>query len=345
MADRTGIEWADATWNPIVGCSVLSPGCTHCYAMIQAARIERMGGPGGALYAGLTQPSKAGPVWTGTLRVNERALDQPLRWRRPRRIFVNSMSDLFHEALDDATIDRVFAVMALAPQHTFMVLTKRAARMRDYLSHTDRVWKLLSAVRRDINPEYREGSRFVDDETPFDWPLPNLWLGVSTEDQERADQRIPDLLATPAAVRFISAEPLLGPVDLTRLAGESSAIDSGADDGVKGAPALDWVIAGGESGPRARPMHPDWARALRDQCQAAGAAFFFKQFGEWAPGENVDRMHGVVETANWWDGRWSLSREDLALDGHRDDEPDLYRVGKRAAGRHLDGVEWSEFPA
>ena len=202
MADGTHIEWTDATWNPITGCSVCSRGCTNCYAMTLA---------GGRLKhhpsrAGLTQDSKAGPVWTGEVRFNEGWLDQPLRWQRPRRIFVCAHGDLFHENVPDEWIDRVFGVMATAPRHIFQVLTKRAERMRTYMAshysaHGRMKWGV--AAGRPLT-EYR------------DWPLPlpNVWCGVSAEDQERAEERIPMLLETPAAVRFVSAEPLLGPLDI-----------------------------------------------------------------------------------------------------------------------------------
>jgi protein gp37 len=181
MADKTGIQWTEATWNPLAGCSVVSPGCTNCYAMREAGgRLKSS-----AKFAGLTEPSKAGPVWTGEVRLWERVLDQPVRWTKPRRIFVNSMSDLFHESVPDEWIDRVFAVMALCPQHTFQVLTKRADRMRDYCS-----------------------SPYNGVALSFKWPLPNVWLGVSVEDQARADGRIPRLLDTPAAVRcLVRASP------------------------------------------------------------------------------------------------------------------------------------------
>lgn len=223
MADNTHIEWPDATWNPVTGCSVVSPGCTNCYAMrLAGTRLQHH-----PSRAGLTTPSKAGPVWNGQVRFNEQCLDQPLKWKRPRRIFVCAHGDLFHESVPDAWIDQVFAVMALAPQHTFQVLTKRAARMRGYLaglthermaaaipcpsnmamSHAEMRHRLLG----EASNLYRlpEGVR-----PPL--PLPNVWLGVSAEDQPRADARIPDLLATPAAVRFVSLEPLLGPVDIRK---------------------------------------------------------------------------------------------------------------------------------
>ncbi len=345
MGDKTGIEWTDATWNPIVGCSVTSPGCTNCYAMQMAGRLDRMGV---AHYAGLTQPSKAGPVWTGVLRqAPEATLLQPLRWRRPRRIFVNSMSDLFHENVPDDWIDLVFAVMALAPQHTFQVLTKRAERMRSYIETKRRnapEWILVTAGERVLLP-YEGG-----------WPT-NVWLGVSVEDQVRADERIPHLLATPAAKRLLSCEPLLGPVDLTNLGGVGSAKSYGAHGftslrGLCDRPAVDWVIVGGESGPRARPMHPDWARSLRDQCQTASVPFFFKQWGEWAPHKPVaggdlggDVRRGTVRIMH---PTGQTDCEVAEETGGRNTIPGsryMARLGKHSAGALLDGREWREMPA
>lgn len=323
MADHTGIEWADATWNPIVGCSIVSPGCTNCYAMGMAARIEAM--QPGSHYAGTTQPSKAGAVWSGRLALApDHILTQPLHWRRPRRIFVNSMGDLFHEDAPDAWIDRVFAIMALAPQHTFMVLTKRSARMRDYVGTRAGDWMLHwpDAARK-------AGALLGDvaalRAVPF--PLPNVWLGVSTERQAEWDARVPDLKAAPAAVRFVSAEPLL-----SAIVGDFSLINL--------------AIVGGESGPKARPMHPDWARSLCDQCAAAGTAFFFKQWGEWVSVYDRDR-----DDPDWRNvptpGDWDRKRF-LNLAGgqgfHGDKLHMMRRVGKRAAGRLLDGVEHNAMP-
>ena len=288
MSDHSKIEWTDATWNPITGCSVVSPGCTNCYAMkLAGGRLQHH-----PSRAGLTNPSKAGPVWNGQVRLNEDWLDQPLRWRRPRRIFVCAHGDLFHESVPDDWIDRVFAVMALAPQHQFQVLTKRAERMRAYLTRSagdgkpdvrnHLAWIAVGAEISRIAPGWRsEGvdgpwrSRAIG--ACSQWPLPNVWLGVSAEDQVRAEERIPALLETPAAVRFLSAEPLLGPIDLRQ-----------AHMAPKRLPRVDWVIAGGESGPGARPMHPDWARSLRDQCHAASVPFFFKQWGSHRPTSDAD---------------------------------------------------------
>lgn len=256
MGDKTTIEWTDATWNPVRGCSIVSKGCTNCYAMRQAHRHANRGGA----YEGLTKLTNGGPVWTGAVRLVPELLGLPLRWRAARRIFVNSMSDLFQEAVPYAFIDQVWGTMAAAPQHVFQILTKRPERMRDYLLDRLRVGGIIAQ------------------------PLSNVWLGVSAEDQKAADERIPFLLETPAAVRWISAEPLLGPITLERPIVNDDALRERV-----WLEELGWVVAGGESGPGARPMHPDWARSLRDQCVAADVAFFFKQWGSWAEVASADR--------------------------------------------------------
>lgn len=245
MSDNTGIEWTDATWNPVTGCEKVSPGCDHCYALTLAERFR--GAPGHYFEHGFD------------VQLRPDKLDLPLRWRRPRRIFVNSMSDLFHKDIPDEYIARVFAVMAFAPQHTFQLLTKRHARMRSLLSSPG-FEMLLWAAMVDLSAARAKPDVLCVDFEPVDWPLPNVWLGVSVENQQWADTRIPALLATPAAVRFISAEPLLGPVAFP-------------------AESLDWVIVGGESGKGARPMHPGWARQIRYQCELVGTPFLFKQWG------------------------------------------------------------------
>lgn len=299
MGARSSIEWTDATWNPLRGCSRVSAGCANCYAERVAARFSAPGMP----YQGLAHDS-SGPRygWTGDVRLIEEHLRDPLRWRAPRRIFVNSMSDLFHERVPDNWIDRIFMVMADAQHHTFQVLTKRPERMRAYLHRG-----IVHGV------------------------LPNVWLGVSVEDQATAEARIPPLLATGAAIRFVSAEPLLGAIDLSR--------------GLLGLPdkprerqrGIDWMIVGGESGPGARPMHPDWAAALRDQCAAARVPFFFKQWGEWAPGA---RAPGVPAGEDPHDRVPHRFLDDLG-----DGAPCVWRLGKRRAGRALEGKEYSESPA
>lgn len=260
MGDRSGIEWTDATWNPVTGCTKVSPGCDHCYAETIAVRYGAPAYPNG---------------FDVTLR--EHKLDQPMRWRRPRMVFVNSMSDLFHADIHDDYIAKVFAVMAISEQHTFQILTKRHSRMRSLLNSDfrDQVAEAITDMMRAAKPPARRWPVRFDRTTtdgvnvwgPAEWPLPNVWLGVSTEDQKWAEIRIDALAETPAAIRFISGEPLLGRIVL---AAEHLA-------------ALDWVIVGGESGANARPMDPDWARSLRDQCTAAGIPFLFKQWSGWQP--------------------------------------------------------------
>lgn len=350
MADHTAIEWTEATWNPITGCSVHSPGCTNCYAMkLAGTRLQHHWSR-----KGLTRDSKAGPVWTGEVRFNEEWLTQPLTWKRPRMIFVCAHGDLFHESVPDEWIDRVFAVMALAPQHTFQVLTKRSERMRDYIGA--QVYGERS-VGSEIRHLQRGGFNEYLDLIEQRKPLPNVWLGVSVEEQARADERVPDLIATPAAVRWLSCEPLLGPAQLTNIdCAKSSArgmywvnaLTGEHDDMCRPCapvPKLDWVVVGGESGPDARPMHPDWARSLRDQCHAAGVPFFFKQWGEWEPRELWSGHLGggrfETQTAIMPDGSrcpHDVTPQDVGA--HR-----MARVGKNPAGRLLDGVEHSALPA
>ena len=270
MAETSSIEWTDATWNPITGCTVLTPGCTNCYAMkLAGTRLQHH-----PSREGLTVATKAGPVWNGRVRFNEGWLEQPLRWRRPRRIFVCAHGDLFHESVPDEWIDQIFAVMSLAQHHTFQVLTKRAERMREYVAaRPQAIWDRRAL---EIDPGSLERLRALP------WPLPNVWLGVSVEDQPRANERIPHLLATPAAVRYLSAEPLLGRVDICEHLGIWWNQSTG--DWERARPSgIHWVIAGGESGRGARPMEAAWARSLRDQCAGAGVPFFFKQWGNHKP--------------------------------------------------------------
>jgi protein gp37 len=321
MSDGTKIEWTDATWNVITGCSIKSKGCTNCYAMkLAGTRLRHH-----PSRVGLTQDSAAGPVWNGQVRFNDQWLSQPLDWKRPRQIFVCAHGDLFHESVPDEWIDKVFAVMALGSQHTFQLLTKRADRMRAYM-------QMVSAdggTQRWINHAVEIADSpcvagFMED---LDWPLPNVWLGVSAEDQDTANERIPDLLATPAAVRWISAEPLLGPIDLASIAyGDGFYVNTLVVQNTEDVivqPAIDWVVAGGESGQRARPMHPDWARSLRDQCASAGVAFHFKQWGEWV---------SVSEVAGKGDHHYF------------NDGATVRRVGKKKAGRTLEGVLHDSYP-
>ena len=354
MSDKTAIEWTDASANVINGCSLASPGCTNCYAMRLAGTRMR----NHPTRAGLAVDSKAGPVWTGEVRFHEPALQQVLRWQRPRMIFWNAHGDIFHPNVPDAWIDRCFAAMALTPQHIHQVLTKRSERMREYMSRAcGRIMDAIIKMRRergDLSPVALPHVPIGD----VWWPLPNVWLGVSTEDQQRADERIPDLLATPAAVRWISAEPLLGPIDLTNITGAEKSREYGSpvhgwssiwrNNGV-GRPWIDWVVVGGESGPHARPMHPDWARSLRDQCAAASVPFFHNQNGEWRPsyGAPAGTTGHYAMMARDPDG-WTY-KHPVLLD-HYPRQFDAFgsivleRVGKRAAGRLLDGVGHNGFP-
>lgn len=335
MADKSSIEWTDATWNPVAGCSIISQGCTNCYAMKMAARIEAMGSA--PHYAGLTTGTKAGAVWTGEIAVApDSILTQPLRWKHPRRIFVNSMSDLFHEGVPDEAIDKVFAVMALCPQHTFQVLTKRATRMRTYVSRRTGDWQnvlpdafapgTLPITKNQVERTLGRAAKLTGDPPTPTWPLSNVWLGVSTEDQPRADERIPELLATPAAKRFLSCEPLLGPLamDGRNLVGDETYwnwLKGERGPSVQHIAAkpeqtakIDWVIVGGESGPRSRPFALEWARNIISQCQTAGVACFVKQLGA-KPGDRQSPQfcHEPIRLKDRKGGDWSEWPEDLRV--------------------------------
>ncbi len=428
MADQTKIEWTDATWNIVTGCQIVSPGCTNCYAMrLAGTRLRNL-----PSRAGLTKDSKAGPAWTGDVRFNREWLDQPLRWKRPRMIFVVAHGDLFADGVTDEQLDQIFAVIALSPQHIFQVLTKRPERMRDYLRDPQAYGRILNAAGplRAERP-YLGDIPISDPRDAGFWP--QLWLGVSVEDQRRADERIPILMDTPAAVRWISGEPLLGVVDLRAFlpdawrckqpvrswsdfvwpswvpaqiqtdiesfwnpqwgrgpnawmrgaiengqppigtlgryrsfrrgeplidgrfvpawnnigrvitdAGEVHCVSAGTYQ--SRAPRINWIVAGGESGPNARPMHPDWARSLRDQCAATGVPFLFKQWGNWqiASEGNGHLDHNMARNDAYW----------IDIDGkrHKPSSIDLtrpyamHRVAKSVAGRLLDGVEHNGFP-
>ena len=314
MADKTEIEWTEATWNPVTGCTKVSAGCKHCYAERDWARLQHL-------------PAYAGRAFSD-VATHANRLDQPLRWQRPRRIFVNSMSDLFHADVPDDFIDLVFAVVSIADHHTFQVLTKRADRMRQYMNAPDRLARVRAAALR-LHSDVDEVAA-----VPV-WPPRNAHLGVSVEDQDAADERIPLLLGTLAAVRWVSGEPLLGQVDVfSKMTGEL--LHTSGDDYNPG--CMDWIVVGGESGPKARPMHSQWARDLRDQCAAAGVPFLFKQWGEWAPKYwtpfgiyPID--HEPNPAAEVEAGRWAGPCEERMI-----------RVGKKAAGRLLDGLQHDGYP-
>ncbi len=303
------IEWTDQTWNPVVGCTLVSEGCRNCYAMRQAHRFNGTV----AKYAGTTQAGPRGPLWTGRVNLEEAELEKPLRGKKPRRVFVCSMSDLFHPDVPFEFIAEVFTVMGQATQHTYQVLTKRPELMTDF-----QLWNLGWPVDGyEYSPER---------EMKETWP--NIWLGTSVEDQATADERIPYLLRCPASVRFVSYEPALGPVRFRT--GIYSRLGDEAPRGTS-LDGIHWMIAGGESGPGARPAHPDWFRSIRDQCQAAGVPFFFKQWGAWRQLNVSDMMELKHRRSpqglhSWGDGFVSI------------------RVGKKAAGRDLDGRTWDEMP-
>lgn len=374
MGSSTKIEWSDATWNPVGGCSIKSKGCTNCYA-------QRMAGTRLAnhpLYAGTTSPSKAGPVFNGRLTVapdDHSVWTWPLRWRGPKvprrgpgarpMVFVGDMSDLFHEDRPDEVIDRVFAVMALARHIDFQVLTKRPERMRDYLHTRAGDWLLrwpeavpvaawhisqYEAVSR-LGANGPEAQRMYR-APPVNFPLPNVWLGVSAEDQPTADERREPMreLAAGGWVTFVSYEPALGPVDWT------------------GWEFLRQIISGGESGPKARLSHPDWHRATRDFCVPRDIAYFLKQWGEWVPicalGESDDLYFPAP--ASYPDASRRCRHANLVMhaDGAIFDRGEagtyhtstagawnaggrptlMFRVAKARAGRLLDGRTWDQFP-
>jgi protein gp37 len=347
MGSNSKIEWTDHTWNPVTGCSKISPGCAHCYAERMSKRLAgRCGYPADEPFAVTMHPER---------------LEEPLHWKKPRMIFVCSMGDLFHKDVPDEWILQVFNTMraceALELGHTFQILTKRPERMRDICQRLrwdgrglGRLWIAHSAD----DPGYRlMGGKGCTG-------LQRVWLGVTAEDQQRADERIPLLLQTPAAVRFVSVEPMLGPVRLmdhyySYLEGWELVADH--DAGCPGGgpyceihcpvpvqertAKIDWVICGGETGPGARPMHPEWVRSLHDQCKAAEVPFFFNSWGDWFPRDQWEHNPELV-----------LPDDDVAYhdsptthvfhDGN--DWYPVHRVGKKAAGALLDGRAWREMP-
>lgn len=360
MSDGTKIQWTDATWSPVVGCSPASSGCGGCYAVRDAWRLSHNPNPGiRASRAGLVEKTTAGVLrWTGKVRFLPAVLDVPLHWAKPRRIFVCSQSDLFHDEVREADIAAVFAVMALAPQHVYQVLTKRAHRMARLLGDLGFTLLVQSIAQR------RGADRKL--KPILGWPLRNAWIGVSVENQEAADARVPALLSTPAAVRWLSCEPLLGDVNLRRVAdpvnGGGYVLDALEgrrmtwENRVPDRPAMrspigrvDWVVVGGESGPRSRPMHPGWARSLRTQCTSSLVPFFFKAWGDWRPAPAgpfacVRRREDAGQVVRWGESRV----EAVAIPGGANDDSGvaelLQRVGKGAAGREIDGRTWDEMP-
>lgn len=352
MSGSTKIEWSDSVWNPLAGCTWDSPGCDHCYAAVMAHRLGFMAeadiaagrNPGQKRkYVGITNKNRAGRImFNGRVNLDHDALNEPFRWKKPRRVFVNSMSDLFHKDVPDSFIDRVFGVMAATPQHTYQVLTKRPERMAEYLNGYGRdtlIW--IEAYSAALTDQLKHNKPA--------WPLPNVWIGTSVENQEQADARIPHLLRVPARVRFLSCEPLLSGVILQgdgEYDNPSAMRNRSYLRGVAGDARIHWLIVGGESGPGARPMHPEWARSLRDQCQAAGVSYFFKQHGEWvsfaATPNNVSDDSVGPGRCRWVGLDGSL--RPIGRGVMEDTDAFVYRVGKHAAGRLLDGREHNDFP-
>lgn len=380
----TKIEWTEEVWNPTIGCTRVSAGCDNCYA-IMTARI-RSGHPNPKIsvpFAGTVHRNESGRLdWTGQVNLLPDRLGLPFKWRSPKRIFVNSQSDLFHKSVPDGFIAQVWNVMAQNPHHTFQILTKNPARMRSWVTRwADRTGDgdvdggVLPPMPRGpeaVRATYTSGrARLFADmldsmgEPPegaayplYDWMdgqrfwpavLPNVWLGVSVEDQHWADVRIPALLDTPAAVRWLSCEPLLGPVDLRPWLWEGHTIRTDYGTGVEYdehlRDELDWVVVGGESGAGARPMHPAWALSLRDQCAAAQIPFLFKQWGNWAPiGPDQAAPKDVVLHR---DGKYFPLTASLFTGIEVERRREMYvlrNVGKKRAGRELDGRVWDEYP-
>ncbi len=345
MSANTSIEWTDRTWNPLIAvlkrkiqvklksgkarefaagtrgwfCTKCSEGCANCYAETFNFRLGN-----GLLYSAAA---------LADVEFKIAHLSDPFRWRKPQLVFVNSMTDLFHDAVPVHLIDDVFAVMAIARHTTFQILTKRAKKMRDYFAAPD-VWQRIDESAWRLTGQSIEMTAK---------PLPNVWLGVSVENQKH-DDRVLELLATPAAVRFLSCEPLLGPLNARNVwDDDNNSFDALTGDvGVDGRghtgptdKRIHWVIAGGESGPKARPMHPDWVRALRDQCAAAHVPFLFKQWGEYRPAV-MKELDGDISFPSVDCPRTRLHQFP--------DGTDMLRIGKKAAGRVLDGIEHNAFP-
>jgi protein gp37 len=314
-SSNTTIEWCDRTWNPLRGCTRVSTGCTNCYAEKIAGRFSGKG----QAFEGLAKKVGNEFRWTGKIMFVEKELETPLHWKKPARIFVNSVSDLFHEKVPFDFIDRVFETMCHPDgvKHTYQILTKRPERMLEYFNYFAN--KLA---------DFNDGNG-PDDE----WLLrqPHIWLGVSVENQEEADKRIPILLQIPVAVKFLSCEPLLSPLDLKKWLW-TVIRDEDEIGYVEPFNEINWIIAGGESGPKARPSHPDWFRDLQYQCEVGEVAFLFKQYGNWLPSYNAGERLEEFPTL--------LNKKSFTFP----DGITMWNVGKKAAGRELDGRTWDEMP-
>lgn len=329
MSKNSKIEWTDHTFNPWEGCTKVGPGCDHCYAENRNARFA--GGTAINWGAGAPRRRTSEANWRKPIAWNKAHAAFFAKHGRRQRVFCASLADVFDNEVPAQWRIELMRLIIDTPNLDWLLLTKRIGNAAEML---ERAFRAVHVGR--------EGWA---DNVP-----PNVWIGATIVNQAEAARDIPKLLATPAAVRFLSMEPLLGPVDLRDIDG---AVDSWSEtipptsDSLAGAKKLDWVIVGGESGPNARPMHPDWARSLRDQCEETGTPFLFKQWGEWAPGENANGpVLRTERTANWWGGEWDFStitpRQSEGM--HRDDAPLLYRLGKKTAGRHLDGELHDGFP-
>jgi protein gp37 len=302
VGEVSKIEWTDSTFNPWIGCTKIAPACDHCYAADMAKRY------GWVEWGNAPRKRTSEALWRTPLKWQRGAAAFFAEHGRRRRVFCASLADVFDNQVPTAWRDDLWQLISATPDLDWLLLTKRPQNIEGMLP-------------------------------PFwDKVKGHVWLGTTVEDQKHAALNIPHLLDHDCAVRFISAEPLLGP-----LAIENYLLDYPIEGR---AGRLNWVIAGGESGPHARPSSPSWFTSLRDQCAAAGVPFLFKQWGEWTPGANVDAHSGTVQTAHWWNNEWSIGRENLSSEGgHVDDEPDLYRSGKKAGGRRLDGITHDGFPA
>jgi len=365
----TGIEWTHhpgyrgVTWNPLVAvdkqtgdrgwfCTHVSEGCRNCYA--EKLNVEGMAGKFGTGHEYKHQN-------LSEIRFEVRNADQPIRWQKPRCAFVNSMTDLFHEEVPREIIHRTFAAIALAPTHRFLILTKRPGEMRDYLTDNGTPIRVSEHMEALIEPEHQINESWADTRTreirTYDkaWPPENAWLGVSAEDQDAANERIPTLLSCPGCVRFVSVEPIIGPVDLTNVetidsnTGEEwhfNALSTSKDDGLyfPGAGidgevrALDWVIAGGESGPNARAPHPDWFCTIRDHCKRVSVPFFFKQWGAWKPISNIPEPRAEVAREA------EATTVEAPIDRGSVSVSKMYFVGKDRGTDTLRGQEYREIP-
>jgi len=345
MSDHTNIEWADATWYITVGCSKVNTGCAHCYAIRDAHRLASNPNPKiSAKYSGLTVATDHGPDWSGTVRFREQDLFLPFQWRRSRRIFV--MTDLFHESITDQQIDKAFVIMGLADWHLFMVLTKRYKRLYEYLSRPDLSTHWLDAIDEILSGNSLPENLQIPLQMKFDNILdhtnhsffPNIMPGFSFSNQSEFADNFHYLADSPAAYRFISLEPLLSPITLNSLSCHSErSEESQFNPPQLNKPNLDLVIAGGESGPHARPSHPDWFRMILDDCIHFDIPFFFKQWGEWVYEMEIDTSKINLLDAHFNSEIHHWDREF--------DSPASLRVGKQKAGRLLDKKEWSQFPS